>query len=105
VGDEQGVCWLTGINRIGRESAIRSRDSPTLDFVIDATEVLTSAGGGALLPVWTGTGFADNVDFVAVSGRRLYLVPTALLQQRNRHLLGDRATGTGFEIVDLPTVR
>ena len=55
------VCWLTGISRIGRESAICSRDSPTLDFVIDATEVLTSAGGGALLPVWTGTGFADDV--------------------------------------------
>ena len=98
------VCWLTGISRIGRESAIRSRDSPTLDFVIDATEVLTSAGGGALLPVWTGTGFADDVAFVAVPGRRLDLVPTTLLEQRDGQLLGDRATGVGFGIVDLVTI-
>jgi hypothetical protein len=67
-------------------------------------EDVKSAGGGALLPVWTGTGFADDVDFVAVPGRRLDLVPTALLQQRDRHLLGDRATGARFEIVDLPTI-
>jgi hypothetical protein len=39
------VCWLTGISRISRESAIRSRDSAALDFVIDATEVLTAVRG------------------------------------------------------------
>jgi hypothetical protein len=39
------VCWLTGISLIDRESAIRTRDSVAFDFVIDATEVLTSAGG------------------------------------------------------------
>ena len=71
-------CWLTGISRIGRESAIRAWDSTTLDFVINATQVLTSAGGGPLLPVWTGTGFADDVDFVAVPGRRLDLVAATL---------------------------
>jgi hypothetical protein len=67
-------------------------------------EDVKSAGGGALLPVWTGTGFADDVDFVAVPGRWLDLVPTALLQQRDRHLLGDSATSPRFEIVDLPIV-
>jgi hypothetical protein len=73
------VCWLTGISRIGRESAIRSRDSATLDFVNDATEVLTAAGEEALLPVWTGTEFTNDVASLAVPGRRLYLVPIALL--------------------------
>ena len=99
------VCWLIRISRISRQSAIRSRDSTTLDFVVNATEVLTSAGGGALLPVWTGTGFTDDVDLVAAPGFRLYLVPTTFLQQRDRHLLGDRATGARFEIVDLATIR
>jgi hypothetical protein len=91
------VCWLTGISRIGRESAIRSRDSPTLDFMIDATEVLTSAGGGALLPVWTGTEFTDDVDFVAVFGRRLYLVPTAFREQQDVHRFVDSTLSARFE--------
>jgi hypothetical protein len=73
--------------------------------VIDATQILTSVSGGALLPVWTGTGFADDVDFVAITGRRLGLVPTTFLHQRDGHLLGDRATSARFEGVDLAIVR
>jgi hypothetical protein len=96
---------LTGINCIGWESSIRSRDSTALALVIDTTGLLTPAGGGALLPVWTSTGFSDHFDLIAVPGRRLYPVPTPLPQQRDRHHLGDRATGTRLEIVDLPTVR
>jgi hypothetical protein len=48
--------------------------------MIDATQVLESAGGGALLPIWAGTGFADDVDFVAVPGRRLDFIPTTFLE-------------------------
>ena len=77
------VCWLIRISRISRQSAIRSRDSTTLDFVVNATEVLTSAGGGALLPVWTGTGFTDDVDLVAIPGRGLHLVVTTFREQRD----------------------
>jgi hypothetical protein len=47
--------------------------------VIDATEVLTAAGEEALLPVWKGTGFTNDVASLSVPGRRLYLAPTALL--------------------------
>jgi hypothetical protein len=79
-------------------------DPAALGFVIDATQMLTPAGEGSLLPVRTSTGFADDIDFISVPRRRLYLVPISFLEQRDRHFLGDHTTSTRFEIVDLASI-
>jgi hypothetical protein len=53
-------------------------DLPLFDFVIDATHMFAAPVWSALLPIGTGTGLPDDIDFVSISGRRFDFVATTL---------------------------
>jgi hypothetical protein len=46
--------------------------------VIDATHMFAAPVWSALLPIRTGTGLPDDIDFVSISGRRFDFVSTTL---------------------------
>jgi len=113
--------WLRTNIQLSREPAVWSWNSSLFDLVVDPAHMLAAALGSPLLPVWTGTRLADDIDVVAVPGRGRYLVPAAFREQRDVHRFVDSASGSWLEsillcrllgndhpiadIASLPTVR